>query len=155
MLLFAASILLLFLANIVKIERQSQFIEIYEKPPKAALSQALSITLLLNLVLPFKLGNIFRVFYPKKHLENGATFCLSTVAIDILLDFFTITVLYATIFFLGKNVQKSLLFYLIVCGVIVLGLLLAFLFKKLIKKSVMTVAMLFNESICLKMLKTT
>ena len=68
MLLFAASILLLFLANIVKIERQSQFIEIYEKPPKAALSQALSITLLLNLVLPFKLGNIFRVFYPKKHL---------------------------------------------------------------------------------------
>ena len=84
---FIAAIILLLFAHIVKIVRQSQFIEIYETPPRKVLSKALSITFLLNLIVPFKLGNIFRVIYPSKYIKNGKAFSLATIVIDILLDF--------------------------------------------------------------------
>ena len=68
------AITFLTIAHFIKIERQSQFIEIYEKAPKSALSKALSITFILNMIVPFKLGNIFRILYPGKYLKNGSSF---------------------------------------------------------------------------------
>ena len=112
-LLFLTSIILLLSAHIVKIARQSQFIEIYEDSPQAALSQALSVAFLLNLVLPLKLGNVFRVFYPKKHLQNGATFSFATVIVDILVDLVSISLIYSLLWGIGMKVGYNAVFYLI------------------------------------------
>ena len=90
-LLFITAIILLLLAHIIKILRQAQFIEIYEEPKLKVLSKALSITFLLNLILPFKLGNIFRIIYSGKYMKNGKSFSAATIFIDILIDFFVIT----------------------------------------------------------------
>ena len=153
--LFISAIVLLLLAHLVKIARQSQFIEIYEKPPKDILNKSLSITFLLNLIVPFKLGNIFRILYPGKYMKNGKSFSLATIAIDILLDFFTIAIIYVILFFLGKNVENNLKFYVLVSTILIVTMILFYIFNKHIKKIILKVAGIFNEKLELKLLKTT
>lgn len=148
------SIFFLSVAHYIKIVRQSQFIEIYEKPSKQILSKALSITFILNMILPFKIGNIFRVMYPGKYMKNGRSFSLATVVIDILLDFFTITFLYLLLKLIGKNTYNNVLFYLIVSGIIIILGILSIIFKKRIKKIILSITSIFNQSIKLKSLKT-
>lgn len=154
-LLFISAIVLLLFAHFVKIARQSQFIEIYEKPPKDILKKSLSITFLLNLIVPFKLGNIFRIIYPGNYMKNGRSFSAATIVIDILLDFIIIAVIYVVLFFLGENVENNLKFYLIVFTIL-LGMIIVFLiFSKFIKKMILKIAGIFNKNIELKILKTT
>ena len=142
--LFILAILFLLSAHLVKIARQSQFIEIYEKPPKDVLNKSLSVTFLLNLILPFKLGNIFRIVYSGKHMKNGKSFSAATIVIDILLDFFTITAIYILLFFLGKNVINNLNFYLITSVMILSVMALVAIFNKFIKKVILKIAGIFN-----------
>lgn len=153
--LFISAIMLLLIAHFVKIVRQSQFIEIYEEPPKDVLNKSLSITFLLNLILPFKLGNVFRILYSGKHMKNGGSFSLATIVIDIILDFFTISIIYIILFFLGKNVGTNLKFYLCVSAILIALMICGFIFNKSIKKVVLKVAGIFNENIELKILKAT
>ena len=153
--LFLLAIILLLLAHLVKIERQSQFIEIYEKPPKSALSKALAITFLFNFLLPFKIGNIFRITYPGKFMKNGKSFSLATIFVDILIDFFTITILYLILSLIKINVDGNEKFYLTTTISIICLLILLFIFKNTIKRKILKIASVFNENIKLKLLKTT
>ena len=57
--LFGA-ILLICLAHLLRVFRWTLFIEVYEKPPRKKLTQALAIGYMLNYVLPYKLGDIVR-----------------------------------------------------------------------------------------------
>lgn len=152
---FISAIILLLLAHLVKIARQSQFIEIYEKPQKDILSKSLSITFLLNMILPFKLGNIFRALYPGKYMKNGRSFSLATIVIDILLDFFTIAIIYLLLFSFEMNVEKNLRFFLIVSAILLVMIVLFQIFNKQIKKIVLKIASIFNEKLELKLLQTT
>lgn len=154
-LLFIFAITLLLLAHLVKIARQSQFIEIYEEPSKNILNKALSVTFLLNLIIPFKLGNVFRIIYPGMHMKNGKAFSLATIVIDILLDFFTIAGIYLMLSFLGKNVENNLFFYIVISILLFCAIILFLTFNKFIKKLVLRIAGIFNENIELKILKTT
>lgn len=154
LILFILSIVLLLMAHFVKIARQTQFIEIYENPPKDKLNKALSITFLLNLILPFKLGNIFRIIYPGKHMKNGCTFSFATIVIDIIVDFFTIAIIYGILFLIGKSVAGNVEFYLIVTLVLLIFMTVAIVFNKFIKKVILKISGIFNEKIELKMLKT-
>lgn len=151
--LFILAMIFLTLAHLVKIIRQSQFIEIYEKSPKVILGKSLSITFMLNLILPFKLGNIFRILNTGKHLKNGKSFSFATILIDMILDFFTIGFVYAILFKYGKDVGNNLKFYSIICVSLIVVLVLANIFKKYIKKTVLYIAGIFNENIELKFLK--
>lgn len=152
--LFISAIVLLLAAHLVKIARQSQFIEIYENPQKDILNKALSITYLLNLILPFKLGNIFRIIYPGKHMKNGCSFSLATIVIDIILDFFTIATIYVVLFLLGKNIGNNLQFYLIITTLLLIFMTVAIIFNKFIKRMILKIAGIFNQNIELKILKT-
>ena len=97
LLIFAT--LCLLLAHLSKIERQQQFIEIYEKPSFGYLSRGLSVSYIINLILPFKVGNLFRIIYPGKKMKNGVSFSLATIIIDLLLDFLTVAIIYAILYF--------------------------------------------------------
>ena len=149
------AILFLSFAHYIKIIRQAQFIEIYEKPPKAVLSKALSITFILNMILPFKIGNLFRIIYPGRFMKNGKSFSFATIIIDLLLDFYTITFLYIILYLMKNNVKSSLLFYIIVSISIILVSILLFILKKYVKIIILHVCSIFNEAIKLKLLKTT
>ena len=147
------SILLLIAANIFKILRLSQFIEPYEKPNSKRLIQALSIGNILNLVLPFRLGNLFRIYLPGKYMKNGISFSFATIIVEIFIDFIIVSLIYIMFFALGFDTLNNILFYLsFLIGTTALILLLTKL-KPLIKKAILKVASIFNKSIELKILK--
>lgn len=148
------AITFLTIAHFIKIERQSQFIEIYEKAPKSALSKALSITFILNMIVPFKLGNIFRILYPGKYLKNGSSFSMATIVIDMVLDFFTITIVYLILLILGNSVIENIKLYFIVDLIIILVIIGWLIFNKEIKKIILKIVGIFNENLRLKLLKT-
>lgn len=152
---FILAIFFLSFAHYIKIIRQSQFIEIYEKSPKARLSKALSITFILNMIVPLKLGNIFRIIYPGRYMKNGKSFSFATIIIDMLIDFFSITCIYIILFFIGENVKNNLYSYIIVSITLIAISFFAFVFKKNIKKIILHIFSIFNENIRLKLLKTT
>ena len=108
------SIVLLAIAHIFKTLRQKQFVEIYEEPNTNRLLRGLSIGYALNLVLPLKLGTIYRIIYPGKKMKNGVSFSFATVIIDVVLDFFTVTVIYGLFYLFKYNVSKYLNHYLII-----------------------------------------
>ena len=153
-LLLILAIVCLTFAHFVKIIRQSQFIEIYEKPPMAILSKALSITFALNLILPFKLGNIFRIIYTGKNLKNGKSFSFATIIIDMLLDFITITIIYLIFLFLRKNVENNVLFYFPLTILFFIFIVLIKFLSIYIKKVILYIGEIFNQNIELKYLKT-
>ena len=101
LLLLSLSVITLTLAHLFKVERQKQFIEIYEQPKSKILLQGLSISYIINLFLPLKIGNLFRIIYPGKHMKNGVSFSLATIVLDIILDFFTVTIIYFILFLLN------------------------------------------------------
>ena len=151
---FIFSIFLLSLAHLFKIERQKQFIEIYEKPNTKRLLKALSIGYILNMFLPFKLGNIFRVIYPGKKMKNGISFSLATIIIDVILDFFVVTIIYLVLSFFYKNINNLLYLYIIISMLLIVTVILGLLFNNVIKKIILKIAGIFNEQIELKILKT-
>ena len=153
MIYFILAIIFLTLAHISKIMRQAEFIEIYECPNKKDLSKAMSISYMINFVLPFKVGNLFRIIYPGKKMKNGVSFSLATIIIDLLLDFFTVGIIYFILKLMGMN-SYNLSFYGIVSIVLILLVIFSFVFKKYIKKMILAVSGIFNDNIELKLLKT-
>ena len=152
--IFIISIILLSIAHYIKIIRQSQFIEIYERPPKDILSKSLSITFILNLIFPFKIGNIFRIIYTGKHLKNGKSFSFATIIVDILLDFFTITIFYCLFSLFNKELINNTITYLSIVALIVVACILMIILKKQIKKIILSISCIFNDRIQLNILKT-
>jgi len=151
---FILSVVLLLGAYILKILRQSQFIEIYECPKKGVLSKALSLTFLINFIFPFRLGNIFRIFYVGKNSKYGKSFALSTVLIDLILDLFVITFVFEILFLIGLVDKTVAIFFAILSTVVFTGLVIYYIFSKLIKKIILCFCGIFNENIKLKLLKS-
>ena len=151
---FILAVVFLLSAYMIKILRQAQFIEIYEQPPKNILGKALSITFLLNLVLPLRLGNIFRMFYTGKHLKNGKSFALATILIDLLLDLFTVSLVFVVLYIIGLVSKSVFLFFSITLVSILLVIVLSMILSKPIKKLILICCGIFNKSIKLKLLKS-
>ena len=110
------AIITLVIAHTLKVYRQRQFIEIYEKPDDKSLLQALSFGYIINFILPFRLGDIFRAWYAGRKMKNGLSFSLSTVVVDRILDVFMVAILFLLFYLFGfKNevIESSILFYTI------------------------------------------
>ncbi len=151
---FIFAVLALFLAHIFKIARQKQFIEIYEEPNEKVLLKGLSISYIINFLLPFKLGYIFRIIYPGKRMKNGVSFSLATIIIDIMLDFLVVTILYSIFFLCNFEILNTLKYYIIISCFLLIAIVIALFFNKYIKKIILKIAAIFNENIELKILKT-
>ena len=153
-LLLIISIFLLTVAHFWKVKRQKQFIEIYEKPNEKYLLRGLSIGYIINLILPIKLGTLFRVIYPGKKMKNGVSFSFATIIIDIILDFLFLAFIYIILYFCNFTIRNNMIYYLIICIIILISIIIAFYFNKTIKNMILKIAMIFNDSIELRILKT-
>ena len=63
------AIITILIANILKVLRQSLFIDLYDDSNKKNLTQALSVSNLINYIIPFKLGYIYRAYFTGKKDE--------------------------------------------------------------------------------------
>ena len=122
------------LAHMAKILRQKQFIEIYEKPKDKYLMQGLSIGYALNLIFPLKLGTIFRIIYPGKKMKNGVSFSCATIIIDVILDFFTVGIIYLIMTLFKVPVTENLIHYAVIGLILIISFIAFEILKKYIKK---------------------
>lgn len=150
------AIITLVVAHILKVYRQRQFIEIYEKPDDKSLLQALSFGYIINFILPFRLGDLFRAWYAGKKMKNGLSFSLSTVVVDRILDVFMVAILFLLFYLFGfKNeiIESSILFYTIGGFSLFIIMVIGFRYSKYIKICIKRIAGIFNDNIELKILK--
>ncbi|MBQ2100617.1 MAG: flippase-like domain-containing protein, partial [Lachnospiraceae bacterium] len=146
----AGAVILICIAHLIRVLRWELFIDIYERPDRPRLIRGLSISYLLNYVLPFKLGDLFRAWYSGKKMKNGVSLGLSTVIVDRYLDVVCVGLIFAVMSLTDTHAevsQKTAVFYLVIAGMALVALLAIFLFRTLVKKSIRAVASIFNEKI--------
>lgn len=147
--LFGA-ILLICLAHLLRVFRWTLFIEVYEKPPRKKLTQALAIGYMLNYVLPYKLGDIVRAVISGKNLKNKYSLSFSTVIIDRYLDIICVGAIFSLFFVSGYQnaaIMESAMFYTFIAVTILLGTCILYVFRNYLKKAARALAGIFNDNI--------
>lgn len=156
MLFLFLAVITLVLGHLLKVYRSKQFIEIYEKPDDKSLIQALSLGYIINFLIPFRVGDLFRSWYAGRKMQNGQSFSLAIVIIDRLLDIFAVSIIFMLFYVIGfkdNNIENQILFYALLGLFLFLIMVLGLKYNKLIKISIKKIAAIFNASIELKILK--
>lgn len=146
----------LVVGHLFKVYRWQQFIEIYEKPKTNNLMQALSLGYIINFIIPFRIGDLFRAWYAGRKMKNGISFSLATVIVDRVLDILCVAIFFGIFYLVGfqdYQIKDSALFYIIGGITLILLIFLAFKFSKFIKILTKKIASIFNSNIELKILK--
>ena len=105
--LFLAIFLLTF-GHFLKTIRWKNFVDIYEMPNEKNLIRGLSIGYILNFILPFRFGDIFRIIYSGKKMKNGIAFSFGTILIDRYLDIIMVGLIF--ILFLLFGIDNTIIF---------------------------------------------
>lgn len=154
-LLFISAILLLMIGHYFKMLRWKQFVEIYESPNEQILLRSLTIGYLINFCLPFRIGEVIRIILSGRKMKNGISFSFSTVLVDRYLDIIIVSILFS-LFAISrineKIVLNSVIFYVMITVALVIFLIIALKYSRIIKKIVRKVCSIFNPKLQLNML---
>ncbi len=135
-------------AHFLRVLRWELFVKVYEKPDKKRLLASLSLGYILNYFLPYKLGDLFRGIYAGYKMKSGKSLGLSTVIVDRYLDIFAVGLIFLVLSLTNKE-NESLVhdsrFYIILFGVLLVGTLLVYLTRGLLKKLIRLIASIFNS----------
>ena len=141
------AIITILIANILKVLRQSLFIDLYDDSNKKNLTQALSVSNLINYIIPFKLGYIYRAYFTGKKMKYGISYSIATIIVEIILDFICVSIIYLVFLLCGIDSFKNILFYVISLGALLIVGIILKVFKKQVKKTIYNIAHLFNKNI--------
>lgn len=137
-------------AHFVRVYRWKLFIEIYEKPNTARLTQALAMGYILNFFVPYKLGDLFRAWFAGRKLKNRQALSFSTVILDRYLDVLCVGIIFAVFLLCGysdQTIRDSALFYVHVSAILILATVLLYALRAWLKKFLLNLSSLFNDSI--------
>ena len=150
---FCLAILVITAGHYFRTKRWKSLISVYEEIEEATLLRSMSYGYFLNILLPFRIGDIFRAVYCGRRLKNKTSFALSTIIIDRLLDVFIVAILYG-IFFLCRDsgCLRQLIVYSAASAVLFGFAFWALCFSRPVKKVVLTVSSVFNGDIQLWLL---
>ncbi|MCR5621996.1 MAG: flippase-like domain-containing protein [Treponema sp.] len=144
------------LAHVIRIYRWALFIDVYEKPDVGRLLRSFAIGNGLNMVLPFKLGDLARAWYSGRRMKNGKTLGLSTVIIERYLDILAVGLIFISMKFirpLAPELRDTLSFYIaFATGLFTISMLILAC-KGFVKRGAKLVASIFNPTIEFKILK--
>ena len=152
---FGIAVLMMVLGHIFKIKRWGLFVSVYEVPSEANLLNAMTFGHTLNAVLPFRIGDLVRVFWAGRKLKNGNSFSLATVLVDLYLDVVTVGAMFFGLMLIGKggaNLQRAAHAYAILFGMAVFAAVVGAFFRKYVKRIIRVIAHIFNEKVELKIL---
>lgn len=153
---FAASVIIISLAHLVRLYRWKLFISVYETPCTSSLLRSLSAGYTVSLFLPFKLGDVVRAWLSGRKMKSGKSLGFSTVIIDRYLDILVVGAIFAVFAFadvFGSEMKNTLLFYAsLALGLLLLSLLF-YVARGFVKRAVKALASVFAPDIELKMLK--
>lgn len=150
---FIGAVALLLFSHYFRIRRWEQFISIYERPSQTALIRALSGSYLINFIIPYHIGDIFRAIYAGTRMKNGIGFSLATIIVERFLDILVVAIAFA-LFYLGgakySFVIESAIFYWAAATALVLLFTASILWKDKVKNICHLVCSIFNDSLKLK-----
>ncbi|MEG2021692.1 MAG: lysylphosphatidylglycerol synthase transmembrane domain-containing protein, partial [Oscillospiraceae bacterium] len=154
-LMFILAIALLITGHYFKMLRWRQLIEIYEKPRRSSLLQALSLGYLINFFVPFRAGDLVRGLWAGRKFKNGVGFSLATIIVDHYVDVPIVCAIFWIIFGFNSHSNttfKSAVTYSILFAVLVVLSLILAKCNGLIKKTIRFSCGLFNSKIELKLM---
>lgn len=154
--LFILSIGLIVAGHVVKSMRQKQFSDIYEEVELPEFAKGLAASYLVNLILPFRLGDLLRSFILGRKMKNGFSFAFATVVVDRILDIIVVGMIYLILYLSNPasntDVRESAIFYIILSAAAILAIACVTLMKRGVKKGIRLFTGIFNERIELKLM---
>lgn len=144
--LFIAAIASLFLGHVLKAARWGLFITPFQNVRKAHLFSALAVGYALNVVLPFRLGELARAGVLTRLSRLPLSHALSTIVLDRMCDLLVAIAMMVVLVHLGW-LDAPLLWPLLIGGLTLVVLLLAANNHWLLKRTCLAVAAPFNERI--------
>lgn len=146
--------LLLTLGHIFKALRWQLFLSAYEKVPSERLISSLSAGYLINFFIPFHLGDVFRIWYAGRKMQNGYGYSTATVLVDRCLDILLVSGIFAVMYLLAPSAVSGRILwgYLILLAVLVVLFLLAVLCNRGFKQLALGFCSIFNEGIKFRLL---
>ena len=148
--LFMGAITFMVIGHLFKVKRWGLFISIYEQPVWNNLLSALALGHMINTAFPIRIGDVCRVLYSGKKFKNGYSLSLATVLADIYVDFICVSMMFLGLAIIGKGgrqLQGIARIYIVTAVLLLLSTVLGIIFRKLVKRSIKTIAGVFNEKI--------
>ena len=148
------AIVLLTLGHIFKALRWQLFLSAYEKVPSARLISSLSAGYLINFFIPLHLGDVFRVWYSGRKMQNGYGYATATVLVDRCLDILLVSLIFSLMHVLAPSAHSAQVLpgYLILLAVLMVLFLLAILCNRGFKQVALKFCSIFNEGIKFRLL---
>ncbi len=149
--LFLVAIILLIAGHMVKAGRQKLFADFYEEVKPVVFNEGLAAGYLVNLVVPFRLGDLLRAFIVGRRMKNGFSFAFATVVVDRILDVVVVGFIYLALYIVSPSVGfdtgRSAFFYMLL-SLVALILIAAVTFaRRGVKKVIRFFTGIFNEKI--------
>lgn len=145
------AIILLCVGHVIKSLRWKKIISIYENVSISKLLLSMSVGQAINMLLPYRLGDIFRIWYVgKKELRNGYILSAATVFVDIFIDLITVGMAFFALFLFKihrTEVLTAAISYGLISCVAVLSVILAIVLKTYVKLLIGKIAAFFNTKI--------
>jgi hypothetical protein len=148
--LFSIAVISMVFGLLCKSQRWGLLISVYEPAQKGNLLGALSIGHILNVLLPFRVGDVVRIVLSGKKLKNGYPLSIATVIVDLYVDLVCVGGFLWLMIFTGNDKASffyiaSLYFLLIVF--IASITFFCIIFRTKLKKIIQRVASVFNQKI--------
>ena len=146
--------LLLTMGHIFKALRWQLFLSTYEKVPSERLISSLSAGYLINFFIPLHLGDVFRIWYSGRKMQNGYGYAAATVIVDRCLDILLVSGIFALMHLLSPSTfsAQALPAYLILLAVLIVLLVLAIVWSRGCKQLALGFCSIFNEGIKFRLL---
>lgn len=148
------SMILMLIGHFFKVRRWGQFIKVYENPDTPNLLMSIGIGHSINIIIPYRVGDIVRIILSGRKMKNGYTNAIATVFIDLYLDTIVVSFLFIVFCFFSNSqaIHDALILYVVLFSLIVLGTVILVRFKKEVKQLLEKICSLFNDRIKLKLL---
>lgn len=158
MIYFIMAVMALLAGHMCKVHRWKQLIAMYEETDINVLMHAMSLGQGMNLVLPWRVGDILRVYLSGRRLKNGYALSLATVIADLYMDTLTVGMTFLTLYVFGIHkgeITEIMWGYIFLSITVILITVIVFALKMHVKKIVRLTASVFNSILELKILYIT
>ena len=148
--LFSIAIKSMVFGILCKSQRWGLLISVYEPAQDGSLLGALSIGHILNVLLPFRVGDVIRIVLSGKKLKNGYPLSIATVIVDLYVDLISVGG-FLWLIVLTREGDSSFLYiaslYFLLIIFIAVSTFFCIVFRAKLKKIIQRTAALFNQKI--------
>ena len=138
--------------HFVKVYRWRLFIELYEKCSLSVLLRSLSIAHAINFIIPFHIGDLYRIWYSGKRMANGIKFSFATIIIEHYIDLIVLALLCGVLYAIGHNTMGMVVLLSMIATTAILLTVITMKWDSKTKFVIVKFAEIFNSRIELNIL---